>query len=59
MHFVMLRTQDCAHTERKLGKHHVIIGAVPLLSWWGATEAAFNIGSVTQKSALCFMLPWE
>ena len=55
----MLHTQDYVHTERKLGNHHAIIGAVPFLSWWGATEAAFSVGSVTQKIALCFISPWE
>ena len=55
---MMLHTQDCAHTERNLGNYRVIIGAVPFLSWWGATEATFSIGSATQKNALCFMLPW-
>ena len=54
----MLRTQDCVHTERQARYHHVIIGAVPFPSWWGATEAASNVGTVTQKIALCFMLPW-
>ena len=57
-HPVMLHTQDCVHTERKLGNHYAIIGAVPIVSWWGATKAAFSVGSVIQKIAPFFMSPW-
>ena len=39
----------------KLGNHHVIIGAPSFLNWWGATEAAFSVGSVIPKISCCHM----
>ena len=43
----------------KSSNHHVIIGAVSFLSWWGAAEAASSVGSVAQNILRCFKLPWE
>ena len=48
-YMVMLRTEECVAPNDKPGKHHVIVGAVQFLSWWGATEAASNVDAVTRR----------
>ena len=39
-----------------IGNHHIIIGAVPFLSWW---VTASSVISSTPTIALCSMLPCE
>ena len=52
-HQVMLHSHAVFTLNDKPGSHHVIIGAAPFLSWWGATESTFSVGSVRLRSVSC------